>query len=155
MIPRDFNSFLIIRLIQAETEASPSSNNAVFIPCSNGGSTLSAICLFPFPDILMVDTWFTPIYTLFVHKVYGMCSNKTTPPNGIRRTTRGLTTNDRLFIEVAMYKYTFLIGKGKTRLSEINPIRLISVLAKSENEARLLAGNRHLVFVARQGVAHA
>lgn len=49
-----------------------------------------------------------------------------------------------------MYKYTFLIGKGKTRLSELNPVRLITVLADCEGEARLLAGKSNLVFVSRQ-----
>ncbi|MDE9495504.1 hypothetical protein KKJ09_18415 [Xenorhabdus bovienii] len=49
-----------------------------------------------------------------------------------------------------MYKYTFLIGKGKTRLSELTPIRLITVLADCEGEVRLLAGISSLIFVSRQ-----
>ncbi|MDC9621520.1 hypothetical protein PSI22_07675 [Xenorhabdus sp. XENO-7] len=76
-------------------------------------------------------------------------------PRSALTLTRHLTNNDNYNIEVAMYKYTFLIGKGKTRLSELNPMRLITVLADSEGEARLLAGKSSLVFVSRQGVNHA
>ncbi|MDE9446810.1 hypothetical protein KKJ04_14650 [Xenorhabdus bovienii] len=50
-----------------------------------------------------------------------------TPPNGITSTKRGLTTSDNYSIEVAMYQYTFLIGKDKARLSEITPTPLISI----------------------------
>ncbi|MDE9483698.1 hypothetical protein KKJ30_18585 [Xenorhabdus bovienii] len=52
---------------------------------------------------------------------------KETPPNDIGRIKRGLTTNDNDNIEVAMYQYTFLIGKGKARLSEIPSMCLITV----------------------------
>ncbi|CCW30524.1 hypothetical protein XNC3_2060003 [Xenorhabdus nematophila F1] len=53
-------------------------------------------------------------------------SNKT-PPNGITSTKRGLTTNDNYNIEVAMFQYTFLTGKGKARLPKIFPMYLISI----------------------------
>ncbi len=79
-------------------------------------------------------------------------------PAVLETLTGHLTTNDNLSIEVAMYKYTFLIGKGKARLSDINPIRLITVLAQSESEARSLAGNSCLIFAGRlpvQEVSHA
>ncbi|CDH06204.1 hypothetical protein XBO1_220001 [Xenorhabdus bovienii str. oregonense] len=52
---------------------------------------------------------------------------KETPPNDIGRIKRGLTTNDNDNIEVAMYQYTFLIGKDKARLSEITPTPLNSI----------------------------
>ncbi|CDH00638.1 conserved hypothetical protein [Xenorhabdus bovienii str. feltiae Moldova] len=38
---------------------------------------------------------------------------------------------------------------------DIHPVRLITVLADCEGEARLLAGIPSLVFVSRQGVSHA
>ncbi|WP_038252957.1 hypothetical protein [Xenorhabdus bovienii] len=52
-------------------------------------------------------------------------------------------------------KFTFLIASGNQRLMDIHPVRLITVLADSECEARLLAGISSLVFVSRQGVSHA
>ncbi|WP_074024351.1 hypothetical protein [Xenorhabdus eapokensis] len=52
---------------------------------------------------------------------------KSTPPNSATNTERGLTTNDNNSIEVAMYQYTFLTGKGKARLPKIFPMRLTSV----------------------------
>ncbi|WP_339385654.1 hypothetical protein [Xenorhabdus sp. PB30.3] len=56
-----------------------------------------------------------------------MYVQKETPPNSATNTERGLTTNDSNSIEVAMYQYTFLIGKGKARLPKIFPMRLTSV----------------------------
>jgi hypothetical protein len=51
-------------------------------------------------------------------------------------------------------KFTFLIASGTQRLIDIHPVRLITVLADSENEARLLAGMSSLIFVSRQEVRH-
>ncbi|REF27632.1 hypothetical protein BDD26_2441 [Xenorhabdus cabanillasii] len=51
-------------------------------------------------------------------------------------------------------KFTFLIASGTQRLVDIHPVRLITVLAACEGEARLLAGKSNLVFVSRQGVSH-
>ncbi|CDM89225.1 conserved protein of unknown function [Xenorhabdus bovienii] len=50
-------------------------------------------------------------------------------------------------------KFTFLIASGTQRLVDIHPVRLITVLADCEGEARLLAGKSSLVFVSRQGVS--
>ncbi|WP_099141701.1 hypothetical protein [Xenorhabdus kozodoii] len=47
-------------------------------------------------------------------------------------------------------KFTFLIASGTQRLVDIHPVRLITVLADSEGEARLLVGIPSLVFVSRQ-----
>ncbi|MDE9519816.1 hypothetical protein KKJ17_19420 [Xenorhabdus bovienii] len=47
-------------------------------------------------------------------------------------------------------KFTFLIASGNQRLVDIHPIRLITVLADCEGEARLLAGISSLIFVSRQ-----
>lgn len=152
-IPRDCNSFLIIRFIQAETDASPSCFKAALIPCSNDGSTRKAICLFPLPDILMVDTWFTPNYIKNEHQVYDRCIPKTTPPNGIISTNRGLTTNDIISIEVAMSQYiTPVTGRNSLTPSQSfrwlflalergNPTarpHRIEATAPNEHSARLL-----------------
>ncbi|MDC9616286.1 hypothetical protein PSI19_21050 [Xenorhabdus khoisanae] len=47
-------------------------------------------------------------------------------------------------------KFTFLIASGTQRLVDIHPVRLITVLADSEGEARLLAGIPSLIFISRQ-----
>ncbi|WP_446471110.1 hypothetical protein [Xenorhabdus stockiae] len=52
-------------------------------------------------------------------------------------------------------KFTFLIASGTQRLVDIHPVRLITVLADSEGEARLLAGIPSLIFVSRQEVNYA
>ncbi|MBK5142878.1 hypothetical protein I2494_03960 [Budviciaceae bacterium BWR-B9] len=52
-------------------------------------------------------------------------------------------------------KFTFLIGSGRQRLSDLLPLQIISVTAANEQEARSLAGFPSLVFVSRQEVRHA
>ncbi|MDE9483500.1 hypothetical protein [Xenorhabdus bovienii] len=132
-IPLDCNSLRIILFIHADTEASPSWANAVFIPCSRDGSTLNAICLFPFPDILMVDTWFTPVYIKLIYQVYDRCKPKTTP----RSATNTIeASNQQPLIEVTIMagiqhtqtrpKFTYLIASGNQRLMNLQ--RLITVL---------------------------
>ncbi|WP_406704189.1 hypothetical protein [Sodalis sp.] len=120
-MPRDCNSFLIIRFIQAETEASPSCERAFLIPSSSGASTRKAICLLPLPWILMVDTWYTPIYSEVVSQVYDKCLPQTTKPGSATTLTGHLTTNDRLIIEVAMSNYTALIGRDKPSFTQARP----------------------------------
>ncbi|WP_449586195.1 hypothetical protein [Photorhabdus temperata] len=143
-IPLACNSLRIMRFIHAETEASPSWANAAFIPCSRDGSTLNAICLFPFPDILMVDTWFTPVYIAFVYQVYDKCEPKTTPRSKANTIE---ASNQQPLIQVTIMaiqqhnqtrlKFTFLIASSNQRLVD------------SENEASLLVGKSNLVFVSR------
>ncbi|MBD2782107.1 hypothetical protein [Xenorhabdus szentirmaii] len=146
-IPLDCNSLRIILFIHADTEASPSWANAVFIPCSRDGSTLNAICLFPFPDILMVDTWFTPAYIKLIYQVYDRCEPKTTP----RSATNTIeASNQQPLIEVTTMagiqhtqtrpKFTCLIALSNQRLMHLQ--RLIIILA----------GISSLRFVSRQEV---
>lgn len=92
-MPRCCNSLRMIRFIQAETEASPSCANACFIPASNSGSTRKAICLLPFPLILMVDIWLTPDYFEVVIKCMTSAYQKATPRSAVTLPRR-LTTND-------------------------------------------------------------
>ncbi|QCJ70631.1 hypothetical protein C9446_12675 [Providencia heimbachae] len=151
-IPRDCSSFLIMRLIQADTDASPSCSNAVFIPNSSDGSTRKAICLFPLPDILMVDTWFTPDYIIIESQVYDKCTPKTMPRSASTLTGH-LTTNDNTSIEVAMSKHNTPVT-GRTSLTPNQSYRWlflalnrsdytakpcrIAVTAPNENSARLM-----------------
>ncbi|WP_047686064.1 MULTISPECIES: hypothetical protein [Xenorhabdus] len=51
-------------------------------------------------------------------------------------------------------KFTFLIASGTQRLVDLHPLRLIIVLASSENEARLLTGMSSLIFVSCQEARH-
>ncbi|MEQ1975421.1 hypothetical protein [Xenorhabdus sp. SGI240] len=51
-------------------------------------------------------------------------------------------------------KFTFLIASGTHRLVDLYPLRLVIVLASSENEDRLLAGISSLIFVSRQEAHH-
>lgn len=120
-MPRDCNSFLIIRFIQAETEASPSCERAFLIPSSSGASTRKAICLLPLPWILMVDTWYAPVYSEVVGQVYDKCLPQTTKPGSATTLTGHLTTNDRIIIEVAMSNYTALIGRDKPNFTQTRP----------------------------------
>ncbi len=172
-IPRDCSSFLIMRLIQADTDASPSCSNAVFIPNSSDGSTRKAICLFPLPDILMVDTWFTPDYIIIESQVYDKCIPKTMPRSASTLTGH-LTTNDNTSIEVAMSKHNTPVT-GRTSLTPNQSYRWlflalnrsdytakpcrIAVTAPNENSARLmLVRDYMLIFAGRlpaQEVAHA
>ncbi|WP_338804869.1 hypothetical protein WDV76_06680 [Xenorhabdus griffiniae] len=97
--PLDCSSLRIILFIHADTDASPSWANAAFIPCSRDGSTLNAICLFPLPDILMVDTWFTPDYIKSIYQVYDRCKPKTTPRSA---TNTIRASNQQPLIEVTI-----------------------------------------------------
>lgn len=151
-IPRDCSSFLIMRLIQADTDASPSCSNAVFIPNSSDGSTRKAICLFPLPDILMVDTWFTPDYIIIESQVYDKCIPKTMPRSG-GTLTGHLITTDNEAIEVTMSKHNTPVT-GRTSLTPNQSYRWlflalnrsdytakpsrIAVTASNEHDARLM-----------------
>ncbi|MEQ5399816.1 host cell division inhibitor Icd-like protein [Providencia rettgeri] len=163
-IPRDCSSFLIMRLIQADTDASPSCSNAVFIPNSSDGSTRKAICLFPLPDILMVDTWFTPDYIIIESQVYDKCIPKTMPRSG-GTLTGHLITTDNEAIEVTMSKHNTPVT-GRTSLTPnqsyrwlflalnrsdytAKPCRIV-VTASNENSARLmLVRDYMLIFAGR------
>lgn len=46
-------------------------------------------------------------------------------------------------------KFTFVLAQGKQRIAAMRRIRFITVLAATEQEARLLAGAPALVFVSR------
>lgn len=78
-IPRCCSSLRMIRLIHADTEASPSWAKACFIPSSKPGSTRNAICLLPLPLISMVDIWLTPDYFEVVVKCMTGAYRKATP----------------------------------------------------------------------------
>lgn len=81
---------------------------------------------------------------------------KETPPKGITSTTRGLTTNDSVIIEVAMsnittapQRFTFLFF-GRSPCQSTVPPHREQITAVSEREARsLLAGRYVLVFAGR------
>ncbi|CDH19960.1 conserved hypothetical protein [Xenorhabdus bovienii str. kraussei Quebec] len=108
---------------------------AVFSNCSFNSGDIRILncgdCPSPFGLLsrFIIDKW-SPI-ELALYVLGGHLNTvkpiKSTPSNSAINTERGLTTNDNDNIEVAMYQYTFLIGKDKVRLSEITSTPLISI----------------------------
>lgn len=152
LIPWAFNSFLIARLIQADIEASPSLAKASLMPRSNSGSTRKAICLLPL-TLFSFDNCLTPIYSLAVREVYDNSRTKTTKPESALTLFGLLTTTVMRATIMAANKFTFLLAQSKQCIADLHEIRLISVIAHSESEARLLAGRSGLVFVSRVSVS--
>ena len=151
---REFNSLRMTRLIHAEIEASPSSFKAFIMPCSSSGSTRKFICLLPLA-FMVVDTCCTPAYYCLVTQVYDTDEAKTTRPDSAGTLIGPLTTNVKRLTSMAINKFTFLLAQGKQYIADLHEIRLVTVLAATEQEARALAGAYSLVFVSRcpvQGV---
>lgn len=144
-MPLAFSSLRIARLIHAETEASPSSFSAFCIPASNIGSTLSDICLLPL-DFMVVDTCHSPSYPVFRCQVYDTRQAKTTKPDSALTLIGLLTTNVKRLTNMATNKFTFILAQGKQLVADLQEIRLVSVLAATEQEARQLIGHTDLVF---------
>ena len=147
-MPRAFNSLRITRLIQADIEASPSSFKAFMMPSSNSGSTRKFICLLPLA-LMVVDTCCTPAYYRLVKQVYDTSEVKTTKPGSAGTLTGLLTTTVKRLTSMAISKFTFVLAQGKQRIAAMRRIRFITVLAGTEQEARLLADAPSLVFVSR------
>jgi hypothetical protein len=161
-IPRDCNSLRITLFIHADIDSSPSIFIASLIACSNCDSTLNAICLLPLGKFVFdicktqgVCCLCLTVYNTFVADV------KQQSPE-VQQTLSRLLTNNIIGanamatpqLNQTRLKFTFLIASGTQRLVDIHPVRLITVLADSENEARLLAGMSSLIFVSRQEVRH-
>ncbi|SFO11129.1 hypothetical protein [Xenorhabdus japonica] len=144
------NSLRSRRLIHPALLSSPSSFIARPRRSDKSASRRNCTTILSFWFSLVDIGVFLRILNITVTNVHHCIPICKAMPRSALTLTRHLTNNDNYNIEVAMYKYTFLIGKGKTRLSELNPVRLITVLADCEGEARLLAGKSNLVFVSRQ-----
>ncbi|OKP00542.1 hypothetical protein Xedl_03288 [Xenorhabdus eapokensis] len=157
-MPRDCNSLRIILFIHADIDSSPSIFIASLIACSNCGSTLNAICLLPLGKFVFdicntqgVCCLCLTVYNTFVSDV------KQQRPEVLPTLSRRLTKNvkesyamDTPQHNQTRLKFTFLIASGTQRLVDLHPVRLITVLADNEGEARLLAGISSLIFVSRQ-----
>lgn len=152
LIPWAFSSFLIARLIQAETDASPFSFSACCIPASRSGSILSDICLLPL-DLIVVDTCHAPSYSLIECQVYDTSQTKTTKPDSALTLIGLLTTTVKRVTNMATNQFTFILAQGKQLVADLQEIRFVSVLAATEQEARKLIGHSNLVFASRKAVA--
>lgn len=178
-MPRDCNSFRIIRLIQAEVLLSPSVIIACLIASSKDGSTRKAICLLPL-GISLFDMCQTPVIncslSFNVSHVSDTC--KITMPRSAPTLTGHLTTTDSIIIEVAEMDHT-THPKGRhsvTQKSGTDPVSFVWIIAAvrrdcptvkatihhiaaaTEREARSTLAKDHVCFFAgriRQGVNHA
>lgn len=139
-IPRDCSSLRIIRLIHADTDASPSCASACLMPSSKPGSTRNAICLLPLPLISMVDIWLTPDYFEVVIKCMTSVYQKATPRT-VRAVPRRLT---KPLIEVTVMaesQHTQTHPKFTWRFLALSTLgrNVIHITASTEREARELS----------------
>lgn len=164
--PRDCNSFLMMRLIQADIDSSPSASIAFLIDSSNCGSTLKAICLLPLGNFVfdMCNTQSVCCLCQTVYNTFGSDVKQRSPE--VRSTlSRLLITNDSLIIEVTMSKHNTPVT-GRTSLTPNQSYRWlflalnrsdytakpcrIAVTAPNENSARLmLVRDYMLIFAGR------
>ena len=149
--PLACNSLRRTRFTQAETLASPSCCAACCIASLRAGSTLIAICRLPRGKLLfsLLDMCLTPDYCLGTTQVYDTRHSEATKPEGATNTAGPLTTAVMGVTKMAKAKFTFVLAQGKQRIAAMRRIRFITVLAGTEQEARLLAGGPSLVFVSR------
>lgn len=151
-MPLDANSLRIILFIQAETEASPSWETALFIAFSSCGSTLNAICLLPFV-LKLVDMGLSPRYSLSsVNQLYCNRHQKATRLRSVVTTNKPLTNNltkDKTMANLNYTGFTYIfIGILRTDLS--NQLHKLRIPAESELQARKeLARDYVLVFAGK------
>ena len=165
-MPRACSSFLMMRLIQADIDSSPSASIAFLIDSSNCGSTLKAICLLPLGNFVfdMCNTQSVCCLCQTVYNTFGSNVKQRSPE--VRSTlSRLLITNDSLIIEVTMSKHNTPVT-GRTSLTPNQSYRWlflalnrsdytakpcrIAVTAPNENSARLmLVRDYMLIFAGR------
>ncbi|CDG18441.1 conserved protein of unknown function [Xenorhabdus doucetiae] len=127
--PRDCSSLRSIRFIHVANDVSPS----FFISSSNclrnsDGNLIWYWSVFDLPFVVDIVITKPISFICCNYKVISFLLQQKKQCPVVRQTLTGhLTTHDNNSIEVAMYQYTFLIGKGKARLSEIFPMHLISI----------------------------
>ena len=159
-IPRDCSSLRIIRLIHADTDASPSCASACLMPSSKPGSTRNAICLLPLPLISMVDIWLTPDYFEMVIKCMTGAYQKATPRT-VRAVPRRLTKPLIGVTVMADNQSTQTHPKFTWRFLALSVTEssIVRITAATEREARDQSpAGCVMVFAGRlplQGVSHA
>lgn len=153
-MPRACSSFLMMRLIQADIDSSPSASIAFLIDSSNCGSTLKAICLLPLGKFVfdMCNTQSVCCLCQTVYNTFGSNVKQRSPE--VRSTlSRLLITTDNEAIEVTMSKHNTPVT-GRTSLTPNQSYRWIflalnrsdytakpcriAVTAPNENSARLM-----------------
>lgn len=155
-MPLFCSSLRSTRLIQAARVGSPSS-----LACSSNCALNSSVRRIWYCG----DRFSFGVDTVLTLKHNGRHGNYHCTCKGRQETTRlgsagtltePLTTNVKRITNMAINKFTFLLAQGKQYIAELHEIRLVTVLAATEQEARALAGAYPLVFVGRcpvQGVA--
>ncbi|CDH24580.1 hypothetical protein XBKB1_2990002 [Xenorhabdus bovienii str. kraussei Becker Underwood] len=158
-MPRDCSSLRSVRFIHVARDGSPS----IFACSSSCFLNSSVILIWYWGDLFSFGV--DMVITLGYCELHGNdhCSisyqirqRPTVLATHVERLTKPLVEVTIMAIQQhnqTRLKFTFLIASGTQRLVDIHPVRLITVLADCEGEARLLAGKSNLVFVSRQGVA--
>ncbi|CDG99607.1 hypothetical protein XBFM1_1090016 [Xenorhabdus bovienii str. feltiae Moldova] len=158
-MPRDCSSLRRVRFIHVARDGSPS----IFACSSSCFLNSSVILIWYWGDLFSFGV--DMVITLGYCELHGNdhCSisyqirqRPTVLATHVGRLTKPLVEVTIMAIQQhnqTRLKFTFLIASGNQRLVDIHPVRLITVLADCEGEARLLAGKSNLVFVSRQGVA--
>lgn len=158
-IPRCCSSLRMMRLIQADTDASPSWAKACLIPSSKLGSTRNAICLLPLPLISMVDIWLTPDYFEVVSKCMTGEYQKATPrtvgpvPRRLTKPLSEVTIMAELQHTQTRPEFTWRF-LGKYSASKDMRRIVVHIIATSEAEARSCLPLWDLVFAARLPANH-
>lgn len=155
---------------------SPSSLNFSIESTSSCGTRASNFFDFAFTAFVAISAsisiWWLTVYTKNIHKKrltwltlennmvadtlsYSGSKNNNAPKCGNTIEASNHNVKEAYAMDTPQHnqtrlKFTFLIASGTQRLVDIHPVRLITVLADSENEARLLAGIPSLVFISRQ-----
>ncbi|VAM05638.1 host cell division inhibitor Icd-like protein [Enterobacter hormaechei] len=153
-MPRCCNSLRIIRLIHADTEASPSCARACLIPSSRFGSTRNAICLLPLALISMVDIWLTPDYFEMVIKCMTGAYQKATPrtvravPGRLTKPLIGVTVMADQQHTQTRPEFTWLFLATPDHTPKCTPV-VLRFDADTEDKARAAFPGWDLVFAAK------
>lgn len=148
-MPRDFNSFLMMRFSQAAKDSSPSCACASSIIARNSGSNLNWKGGLPRRSLLCVDTLITPIvmYLCVITHYIHICKKST--PRSATNTIEAFNHNVIRGNTMAMYKSTQTRPKFLWRFFSCQQFKYFIVIASSEQEARSMLPDSPCLFSAR------
>ncbi|BBG61814.1 hypothetical protein PRJH_3477 [Providencia rustigianii] len=148
-MPRDFNSFLMMRFSQAAKDSSPSCACASSIIARNSGSNLNWKGGLPRRSLLCVDTLITPIvmYLCVITHYIHICKKAT--PRSATNTIEAFNHNVNWSNTMAMYKSTQTRPQFLWRFFSCQQFKYFIVIASSEQEARSMLPDSPCLFSAR------
>ncbi|WP_240002226.1 hypothetical protein [Photorhabdus sp. S14-60] len=155
-MPRDCNSLRNMRFIHVAKDESPSTFACSSSCCLNSSVILIWYCgdLFSFGIDMVITLGYFELHgndhCSFSHQIIQRPVVLVTHTGRLTKPLNEVTIMATPQLNQTRLKFTFLIASGTQRLVDIHPVRLITVLADSEGEARLLAGISSLIFVSRQ-----